>query len=89
MLGYKIVIYSDSSYAIRCCTTYGAKCFKKNWTNPNNKNKPIPNLEIVKTAYLFCKDYSNIEFISQLKNKSYPSINNKIIFKHKDLYDLL
>ena len=63
MLGYKIVIYSDSSYAIRCCTTYGAKCFKKNWTNPNNKNKPIPNLEIVKTAYLFCKDYSNIEFI--------------------------
>ena len=28
MLGYKVVIYSDSTYAIRCCTTYGKKCYK-------------------------------------------------------------
>jgi ribonuclease HI len=61
--GNQINIYSDSSYAIRCCTTYGAKCEKKNWTNPNSKNKPIPNLEIVKTAYEFCKDFTNIKFI--------------------------
>ena len=57
-----INIFSDSSYAIRCCTTYGAKCEKKNWTNPNSKNKPIPNVEIVKTAYDFCKNFKNINF---------------------------
>jgi ribonuclease HI len=60
----KIVnIYSDSSYSIRCCTTYGKKCEKKGWTNPNDKHKPIPNVEIVKAAYTFCKDYDNINFI--------------------------
>ncbi len=63
ILGNNIIVYSDSSYAIRCCTTYGVKCFKKNWINPNNKNRPIPNLEIVKTAYLFCKEHDNIDFI--------------------------
>jgi len=57
-----IHIYSDSRYAIRCCTTYGEKCYKKNWINPNNKSKPIPNLELVQTAYLYCRNHSNIRF---------------------------
>ena len=57
-----IHIYSDSKYAIRCCTTYGEKCYKKNWINPNNKSKPIPNLELVQTAYLYCKNHKNIYF---------------------------
>ena len=57
-----INIYSDSRYAIRCCSTYGEKCFKKGWVNPNNKNKPIPNLELVQTAYLYCKNHNNIKF---------------------------
>ena len=57
-----IHIYSDSKYAIRCCTTYGEKCYKKNWVNPNNKSKPIPNLELVQTAYLYCKNHKNIYF---------------------------
>ena len=57
-----IHIYSDSRYAIRCCTTYGEKCYKKNWVNPNSKNKPIPNLELVQTAYLYCKNHKNIKF---------------------------
>ena len=34
-----ITIYSDSIYAIRCCTTYGEKCEKRCWI----KKKPIPN----------------------------------------------
>jgi len=59
----KIVnIYSDSSYSIRCCTTYGKKCEKKGWSNPNDKHKPIPNVDIVKAAYTFCKNYDNINF---------------------------
>ena len=57
MNGEVVNIYSDSRYAIRCCTTYGKKCHKNNWINPNNKNKPIPNLEIVQVAYIFSKDY--------------------------------
>jgi len=58
----KIVnIYSDSSYSIRCCTTYGKKCEKKDWKN--NKGGPIPNVEIVKSVYTFCKNYNNINFI--------------------------
>ena len=61
--GKIINIYSDSSYAIRCCTTYGKKCEKKNWVNPYGKDKPIPNLEIVKTAYEFCKNFKNINFV--------------------------
>src|SRR6056300_1479287 len=56
-----IHIYSDSRYAIRCCTTYGEKCYKKNWVNPNKK-KPIPNLELVQTAYLYCRNHTNINF---------------------------
>ncbi len=61
--GTTINIYSDSSYSIRCCTSYGKKCEKKGWKNPNDKHKPIPNVEIVKTAYMFCKNFKNINFI--------------------------
>ena len=31
--------------------------------------------------------YKNIETIKIMKNKDFPSISNKIIFKHMDLYD--
>ena len=29
--GQPINIYSDSSYSIRCCTSYGEKMLKKGW----------------------------------------------------------
>ena len=58
--GEKIVIYSDSTYAIRCCTEYGEKMEKKNWMK--KKNQEIPNAKIVKVAYLFCKGKKNIKF---------------------------
>ena len=57
--GQPINIYSDSSYSIRCCTTYGEKMLKKGW---KNKGKDIPNVEIVKVAYNFCKKHNNIKF---------------------------
>ena len=57
--GQPVMIYSDSSYSIRCCTTYGEKMAKKGW---KNKGKDIPNVEIVKVAYNFCKKYNNIKF---------------------------
>ena len=53
----KIVnIYTDSKYSIKCCTTYGLKLEKKNWTSTD----PIPNLELVRKAYNLCKLYKNV-----------------------------
>ena len=57
--GQPVMIFSDSRYSIRCATTYGEKMSKKGW---KNKNKDIPNVEIVKVLYGFCKKYKNIKF---------------------------
>ena len=58
LAGYPVNIYSDSSYAILCCSTYGEKLDKKNW----KKKKPIPNVEMVKEAYYLFKDVQNVHF---------------------------
>lgn len=58
LAGYDIHIYSDSTYAMRCCGEYGEKLHSKNWAS----KKPIPNLELVKTAYETFKKYDNITF---------------------------
>lgn len=55
--GKKIAIVSDSEYAIKCVSSYGEKCYKKDW------NVDIPNKELVKTAYEMYKDKLNIKFI--------------------------
>ena len=55
--GKKIAIVSDSEYAIKCVSSYGEKCSKKDWS------VDIPNKELVKTAYEIYKDKSNIQFI--------------------------
>lgn len=55
--GKKIIIVSDSKYAINCVSSYGEKCCKKCW------NVDIPNKELVKTAYDMYKDKLNIRFI--------------------------
>ena len=56
--GCKINIYSDSTYAMRCCGEYGEKLYKKNWVSKT----PIPNLELVQKAYEIFKNLNNIEF---------------------------
>ena len=58
--GKNILIYSDSLYSIKCCKTYGDKLYKKNWGQ--GSKKIIPNLELVKKAYLLFKDKDNIKF---------------------------
>jgi ribonuclease HI len=55
--GKKIVIMTDSEYAIKCISTYGEKCYNQNW------KKDIPNKELVKLAYESYKDWPNIRFI--------------------------
>lgn len=55
--GKDITIFSDSNYAIRCCTTYGKKC-SLNWDT-----KDIPNKDLVRHAYeLYC-DIPNVKFV--------------------------
>lgn len=55
--GKIIHIYSDSKYAIRCCTEYGEKCQLNKW------EKNIPNKDLVKQAYQLKKQYDNVELI--------------------------
>jgi ribonuclease HI len=54
--GKKIGIVSDSEYAIRCVTSYGEKCDKKDW------KVDIPNKELVQLAYTTYKN-STVQFI--------------------------
>ena len=46
-----IIIATDSEYAIKCATTYGLKCDKKNWSQDE-----IPNKELVKTLFHLHKE---------------------------------
>ena len=55
--GKRVAIVSDSTYAIKCVSTYGEKCERKNW------NVVIPNKELVKKGYELYKNKSNIHFI--------------------------
>lgn len=54
--GDQIMIYTDSRYSIKCCTTYGEKCAKNGWKDN------IPNKELVKKAYNLFKDLDNVQF---------------------------
>ena len=58
LAGFSVNVYSDSAYAIRCCSTYGEKLEKISWT----KKKPIPNVEMVKEAYYLFKGVKNVHF---------------------------
>ena len=62
--GENIRIYTDSVYAMRCCSTYGEKIYKQHWSKGKLGN--IPNEAIVQAAYSFCKEHDNIEFIHVL-----------------------
>lgn len=55
--GKRVAIVSDSTYAIRCVSTYGEKCDRKNWKTE------IPNKDLVKRGYELYKNQSNIRFI--------------------------
>ena len=55
LAGFIVHIYSDSQYAIRCCTTFGEKQDLAGWP-------PIPNLSLVKQAYQTFKGIENVSF---------------------------
>ena len=71
--GKRIVVVSDSLYAIRCVTTYGKKCCKDGW------KKDIPNKEMVKIGYEMYCDKDNVTFVhckAHTKNDDVHSIGN-------------
>lgn len=55
--GKKVCIVSDSSYTLRCITSYGKKCKDKCW------KEDIPNKELVKYAYELFENKKNISFL--------------------------
>ena len=55
--GKEIIIFSDSEYAIRCCTTYGKKC-AVNWDK-----QEIPNKDLVRYAYELYSPLDNVSFV--------------------------
>ena len=54
--GEQIIIYTDSEYSIKCCSTYGEKCDKNGWKDN------IPNKELVKKAYNLYGKLENVKF---------------------------
>ena len=72
--GKKIIIVSDSIYAIRCVTSYGKKCNEKNW------NVDIPNKELVKKTFEIYNNKLNVQFMhikAHTNNSDIHSIGNK------------
>jgi len=68
--GKRIVIVSDSEYAIRCVTSYGEKCAKKLWKDN------IPNKELVKELYELYSKLPNIQFIHVLAHTGKQDIHS-------------
>lgn len=56
LTGKRIVIVSDSTYAIRGASEYGEKCEKRNWIDN------IPNKGLIQTVYNLYKDKPNVTF---------------------------
>jgi len=74
LLDKKIMIASDSEYAIRCATSYGEKCAKKGWT------ADIPNKEMVRQLYdLHMQYYANVRLMyvrAHTENEDIHSVGN-------------
>lgn len=73
-----VTIGSDSDYSIRCFTSYGYKCHKKQWKSKGDKE--IPNVDIIKEGYYIVKKYPNIKFkhiYSHTGNQDQDSLANE------------
>lgn len=73
----KILVISDSEYAIRCCTNYGKKLAENNWKTSTSKIPP--NLDLVKKLYEICSKFKNIKFkhiMAHTGNNDYYSLGN-------------
>ena len=65
----EINIYSDSEYVIKCSSSYGKKCEKKNWKNN------IPNKNLVKKLYELMKNNKNVKLFHV---KAHTGLDDKL-----------
>jgi len=75
--GKRIVVYTDSEYAIKCFTTYGRKLMFKNFKT----DKPIPNLDLLKKGLELFATYPNLtlkHIRSHTGKKDEHSIGNEM-----------
>ena len=59
--GEQVTIYSDSTYAIRCCGEYGEKMSTRGWKGKNGR--PMPNAELVQVAWALCSQWNNLALV--------------------------
>ena len=91
-------IVEELSEVLFILITSSAEMFKRVVSNPNNKESATNSSDsssddetLVVDTYVsptkWEKIVSNVNYISKLKQKSFPSISNKTIFKHMDIID--
>ena len=93
-------IVEELSEVLFILITSSAEMFKRAVSNPNNKESATnsssdsssddENIALVDTYVSptkWEKIVANVNYISKLKQKSFPSISNKTIFKHMDIID--
>lgn len=68
--GKKIGIVSDSTYAIRCFTTYGKTHEENGW------KRDIPNKDIIKNGYELYRDKVNIKFLHIMSHTEKTDIHS-------------
>jgi len=69
--GKKIAVVSDSEYAIRCATTYGAKQAKAGWPTT------IPNRDLVKAIYESYSDKPNVQFVHIMAHTDKTDVHSR------------
>ena len=68
--GKRIAVVSDSEYAIRCATTYGAKQVKAGWP-------VIPNRDLVKAIYEAYSDKPNVQFVHIMAHTEKTDVHSR------------
>jgi ribonuclease HI len=68
--GKHIAVVSDSEYAIRCATTYGAKQAKAGWP-------AIPNRDLVKAIYEAYSDKPNVQFVHIMAHTEKTDVHSR------------
>jgi ribonuclease HI len=69
--GKKICICTDSTYVIKCITTYGDKCSVNLW------QKDIPNKELVMMAYYLYNQYPNLKVMHVKAHTEKEDVHSK------------
>lgn len=66
----KVIIYSDSAYAINVFTQWASNWEKNNWTKSDNK--PIKNLDLIQKGYQIFSELSNCEIYKVAGHAAIP-----------------